>query len=261
MDKRKNHYYLIEFQYLGFRYHGWQKQPGLKTVQGMVEKTLNYILGHATFKTLSASRTDAMVSAGHSVFELFMREPVDEPVLLHELNLNLPPDIRALSIRPTDEKFNIIQNAKQKEYLYLFACGKRFHPFCAPYMTYIDQSLDIELMQQGARLFEGCHDFRRYCYKPGDKTQFVRSVSVSRVEPNAMYTASFFPEKSYLYRVKGSGFMRHQVRLMMGALFRLGKGSLSLEAIQQSLTGEQSELMGDMAPSSGLMLHQVHLDA
>jgi tRNA pseudouridine38-40 synthase len=128
-------------------------------------------------------------------------------------------------------------------------------------MTYIDQSLDIELMQQGAKLFEGCHDFRRYCYKPGDKTQFVRSVSVSRVEPNAMYTASFFPEKSYLYRVKGSGFMRHQVRLMMGALFRLGKGSLSLEAIQQSLTGEQSELMGDMAPSSGLMLHQVHLDA
>ncbi|MEQ6119775.1 tRNA pseudouridine(38-40) synthase TruA [Reichenbachiella sp. MALMAid0571] len=256
----KNYYYLIEFQYLGFRYHGWQKQPELKTVQGMVEKTVNYVLGYNTFKTLSASRTDAMVSANQSAFELFLREPIDADRMLEDLNINLPPDIRALSIQEVDQKFNIIQHAKEKEYLYLFSFGQKNHPFCAPFMTYVSDNLNINLMKEGAKIFEGTHDFRRYCYKPTEFTKYNRSILVSEIVPNDLYTASFFPSESFIYRVKGSGFMRHQIRIMMETLFRLGKGELSLEEIRESLTGSTSELMNGVAPSSGLMLHGVHFD-
>lgn len=256
----KNYYYLIEFQYLGFRYHGWQKQPEVKTVQGMVEKTVNYILGHDTFKTLSASRTDAMVSANQSAFELFLREPIDANQMLEDLNINLPPDIRALSIQEVDQKFNIIQHAKEKEYLYLFSFGQKNHPFCAPFMTYVTDNLDIDLMKQGAKLFEGTHDFRRYCYKPSELTKYDRSILVSEIVPNDLYTANFFPAKSFIYRVKGTGFMRHQIRIMMQTLFRLGKGEVKLEEIKESLAGVNYELMNGIAPSSGLMLHGVHFE-
>ena len=96
----QTHYYLVHFQYLGLRYHGWLKQPELRTVEYMVEKTLRLvlILGHTRFKILAASRTDARVSANHSAFELFIQEPLDPDQLLTEFNHNLPSDIKVLTI-------------------------------------------------------------------------------------------------------------------------------------------------------------------
>ena len=70
-----NNYYLIEIQFLGYRYHGWQKQPNLKTVHLMIDRTINYILENNKFKSLGAGRTDAMVSAPQTAFELFTEKP------------------------------------------------------------------------------------------------------------------------------------------------------------------------------------------
>src|SRR5699024_1985704 len=134
----KRYYYLIKLQYLGFRYHGWQRQPGLKTVERMVKRTLAYVLKEKPFKTLAAGRTDAMVSVNQTYVELFV---YDDPLVLEEFfplfNKNLPQDIRALDIEETHEKFNIIQHPQLKEYLYFFSFGKKAHPFCAPFMINI----------------------------------------------------------------------------------------------------------------------------
>ncbi|MEQ9660380.1 MAG: tRNA pseudouridine(38-40) synthase TruA, partial [Fulvivirga sp.] len=113
------HFYLIRIQFLGFRYHGWQKQSNIKTVQGMVDKTIAYVLQHKNFKTLGCSRTDAMVSANDFALELFCYEKMT-PDFLELLNQNLPSDIKALSVDEIDESFNIIKNAKEKEYHYVF---------------------------------------------------------------------------------------------------------------------------------------------
>ena len=129
-------FYIVEFQYLGFRFHGWQKQPDVKTVQLMIERTLSYVFQHKKFKILAAGRTDAKVSVNQSYFELFLDDDalnIDE--FLPLFNLNLPQDIKALSVVKTDAKFNIIQHPKSKEYLYLFAFGEKLHPFSAPFMV------------------------------------------------------------------------------------------------------------------------------
>ena len=68
----KRFYYLVKIQYLGYRFHGWQKQPQLKTLHHMIDRTLKYVLGETRFKTLGAGRTDAMVSANEAAFELFV---------------------------------------------------------------------------------------------------------------------------------------------------------------------------------------------
>lgn len=257
MSWNKRYYYLIHIQYLGFRFHGWHKQPAVKTVQGMIEKTLFYVLGHDTFKTLGASRTDAGVSVMEGAFELFTREPIEQQELLEGLNRNLPNDIRALRIKEVDEHFNIIQSPKAKEYHYVFSFGEKIHPFCAPFMVYMQEHLDVERMKQGARLFEGWHNFYCYCKKPGPDAQLEREITYSRLEENTIYQAGFFPDKSYVYVVRGSGFMRNQIRLMMGALFALGRGEISLEEIRDSLKGERKELFSHAAPPSGLILHKI----
>ena len=69
----KKFYYLIDIQYLGYRFHGWQKQPKVKTLQFMVDRTLKFILEKQSFKTLAAGRTDAMVSANETAIELFLQ--------------------------------------------------------------------------------------------------------------------------------------------------------------------------------------------
>lgn len=260
MGKEK-FFYLVHFQYLGFRYHGWQRQPGVKTVQEMVEKTVQFVLDHDRFKVLAAGRTDAKVSAEQAAFELFLEEPVDTDWLLTSLNENFPNDIRATEIREVDASFNIIQSPRIKEYIYIFSSGGKNHPFCAPLMVYIREKLDILAMQEAAGLFVGRHDFRAFCHKPNDKTETIREIINAEVLKNTLYEASFFPRESWVFKVSGHGFLRHQVRLMMGALFAVGIGELAQESIASALRGESDEPLAYMAPQSGLILQKIIFDA
>ncbi len=260
MGNRLQNYYLIYIEFLGYRYHGWQKQPNVKTIQSVVDKTFSFVLGHSDFKTLGASRTDARVSANRAAFELFTRDPLDESQLLDDLNFNLPSDIRVLSVEAVDRDFNILQASKNKEYLYFFSSGGKNHPFSAPFIVYMMEKLDIEKMQEGARIFEGIHHFHNYCYKPGAETVFEREIMLSEIKENDIYTASFFPEKSYVFCVHGKGFLRHQVRLMMGALFMLGKGEITPDYLRESLRKGVEIPLPFMAPQQGLMLNNISFE-
>src|SRR5690606_1427220 len=113
MQKTK-YQYLLKIQFLGFRYSGWQSQPGQRTVEGMLLKTLKFVMPGRKFKILGAGRTDAKVSALDAAFELFLEEGpiVDFGRFMKEFNLNLPPDIRVIGMEEVEEGFNIIQHAK-----------------------------------------------------------------------------------------------------------------------------------------------------
>ena len=256
-SRLKKYYYLFKIQYLGYRFHGWQKQPKLKTIHLMIDRTLNYIIDGKPFKTLAAGRTDAMVSANEAAFELFSNQPIDDKEsFLSLFNYNLPQDIRALSIEEVDEKFNIIQHSKIKEYIYLFTHGHKNHPFCAPILTTILDELDIEIMKKGAKLFQGKHNFKAYCYKTTDNGVYNRYVELCELVENNLFTANFFPEESFVLKVKGKGFGRNQIRLIMGALIKLGKGEISLDYIRYN----SQEVMDYIAPASGLILNKIEFD-
>ncbi len=257
----KKYFYLFKIQYLGYRFHGWQKQPKVKTLHLMIDRTLNYILEDNYFKTLAAGRTDAMVSANEAAFELFLHHKIeDEAEFLNLFNKNLPQDIRALSIQQVTEEFNIINSSKTKEYVYLFTAGEKCHPFCASIMTTILDGLDIELMKKGAKLFEGNHNFKSYCYRISNKGLYNRTIAVCELEENNLYTANFFPDKSYILRVVGKGFGRNQIRLMMGTLIKLGRGDITLDYIKKSLLPKSTEVMDYIAPASGLILNKIEFD-
>lgn len=258
----KRFYYLIKIQYLGYRFHGWQKQPDVKTIHLMIDRTLKYILGDIRFKTLGAGRTDAMVSANEAALELFIyNEPIiDFNEFLELFNHNLPQDIRALSIKEVDKEFNVIQDSKLKEYHYVFSEGQKNHPFCAPILTTILEPLNIELMKKGAKLFNGTHNFKTYCYKATDKGEYIRAIESSEIVDNDIYTANFFPEQSYVFKVVGKGFMRNQIRLMFGCLIKLGRGEVSLDYIKSTLKEDSTEVMDYIAPASGLILHSVNFE-
>lgn len=254
------HFYLIRIEFLGFRYHGWQKQEGFRSVNGMIDKTLLFILGHEDFRTLGCGRTDAKVSASDYAFELFANEEVIPTQLLKRLNKNLPSDIRAKSVEEVNSGFNIIQHAKVKEYHYHFSFGEKSHPFNAPTVRDFGKNLDIEQMQIAARKFEGIHNFKRYVSKPAEGTVFEREILTSTIEPNELITGDHVPKDSYTYKVAAKGFMRYQARLMMGALVEVGRGVWTVADLERSLEEFDGTQIKHVAPSSGLTLYKVEFD-
>lgn len=252
--------FLITLQFLGFRFHGWQKQRNVKTVHEMVDKTLPFVFEHSNFKTIGVGRTDSKVSAGSYIFQLFINEAISEHLFLTKINSNFPSDIKALSISEVALNFNIIRQPKIKEYRYFFSFGEKNHPFAASLIVGLEEHLNIDLMKEGAKLFEGEHYFHKYCTQPSERTIFKRTILTCEIEENNIYTANFFPKKSYQLKVKGEGFLRYQIRLMMGILFELGKGKTTLDYIKRSLEkNNDKEPLKTIAPSSGLQLYAIEL--
>ena len=253
-------FYLVRIQFLGFRYHGWQKQEGLKTVHQMVDKTLKFVLGDVPFKSLGCGRTDAKVSAEDYAFELFTSKDLVPEQLVHRLNANLPADIRVLNVKAVDAQFNIIQHAKTKTYHYHFCFGDKPHPFSSPLVQFFGKKLDIARMIRASSLLEGEHDFTAFTPKPGAETQLTRHLNKAEIVSVDTKDAFMPVSDHYVFRVTSSGFLRYQVRLMMGALIEIGRGLLTLEDLQALLSGERTDPIKTVAPGSGLRLHRVEFD-
>lgn len=255
------YFYLIHIEFLGFRYHGWQKQPNHKSVHGMIDKTFDFIFKHSNYRTLGCGRTDAKVSADDFAVELFTTERQELAQLLKRLNHNLPTDIRAKFIKEVDASFNVIQSARTKEYHYYFSSGEKSHPFNAPFIYDFGKKLDIAKMKEAVSYFKGIHNFKRYASKPSPETIFEREIISANIESNTKFTGQFAPENAYVFRVKSKGFMRYQVRLMMGALVEVGRGVWSLDDLKETLQNYEGTQVKHVAPSSGLVLHKVDFEA
>jgi tRNA pseudouridine38-40 synthase len=246
--------YLFYIQYLGLRYSGWQRQKGVKTIQGSLERGIRYVLGHEDFTILGASRTDSGVSCNRGAFELFLKHPLETNNFIYDLNLNLPADIRVLEGGSVPLDFNIIQDVVWKEYHYHFALGDKFHPFVAGTLSFFPGDYDLDLMREGAKAFIGTQDFRRFCSIDKFTDNYVRTVFESSLDIHPRAEQGDIPKNSLVFKIKGDGFLRYQVRIMMAALVDLGSGKLSLEQIKEAIDEPDSKPIAMTAPSNGLVL-------
>ncbi|WP_186756771.1 tRNA pseudouridine synthase A [Echinicola salinicaeni] len=258
--KSKPYTYLFRVQYLGFRYHGWQKQPGVKTVQEMLQRAFKGALGIEEFNILGSGRTDTGVSCLNGAFELFSAEPIDNlDRTVKSCNAFLPDDIRLLTAKQVGPEFNVIQDVVEKEYRFYFSFGTKPHPFSAPFTVVFPEKLNVPLMNEGAKLFEGENDFRNFCTKPKPETQFKRFIDLAVIDEISGTDASWeLAEPNFCFRVRGKGFLRNQVRLMMGALYDLGKGKLELKDLEDALNGKlEIGPLSRKALPTGLVLYDV----
>ncbi len=249
--------YRLELQFLGFRFHGWQQQPKVKTLHEAVDKTLQFTIAQP-FKTIGIGRTDAKVSAASYFVQLFVNEAIAIGDFCTQFNSNAPADLKIVAMASIDATTSILHTSKIKTYHYYFCYGPKMHPFAAPLLGYFAADLDIDLMKEGATLFEGTHYFNKYCTQPSEHTQFERSIDSCVLEENTILTASFFPKHTYVLKVSSQGFLRYQIRLMMGVLVALGSGKIDMAFIKKSLLKDNDGLpLPNIASGSGLQLHSV----
>ena len=251
------YYYIVRIEFLGFRYHGWQKQKKLPSVQGQIDKTFSFIFGHDDFKTLGCGRTDAKVSADDFAFELFVNHEHNCQELMTLLNTNLPPDIRTKNLKVTDETFNIIKDSKTKEYHYTFCFGTKPHPYNTPFVTHLGKNINIKAMTEAALCFKGTHNFKRYVAKSSEKDSYLCLIEKANIEKDTKFIGQFSHPNTYVFKVKAKGFMRYQVRLMMGALIELGNEECSFDSFKTTMVETTGLPIKTIAPSSALTLVKV----
>jgi tRNA pseudouridine38-40 synthase len=260
--------------YDGTDFSGWQRQPSAPTVQACVEGAIGRITGFNS-TTCASGRTDSGVHAEAQVAHFKTDCPIPCPNLVKALNDALPPTVRIISASDAALDFHARYGAKSKVYRYQILQSPVCPPFLCRFVYHYPYPLDRRAMAKAARLFEGEHDFTSFAAageeqkpearskKPEEGIQSsefrivnaetkgtVRTIFASRITRR---------QKSSMlcYDVRGSGFLHHMVRNIVGTLLEVGRGKLAPEDILHILNARDRTAAGPTAPPQGLCLMKV----
>lgn len=251
------HFYRLTLQYKGTRYSGWQVQPDALTVQGELHRALKTITKSEEVKSLGSGRTDAGVHALDQVVKIAIQLQIAPANLVKAINSHLPDDIRVVQAELSDEHFMPTVHAKSKEYHYRFTCSKEVTAFQPDLIANHSHELDFQKMREACKLLVGKHDFINFFCEGTDVNSTVREIFECEILDISQGQVAFMPSH-YMLRVVGSGFLKQMVRLIVGALWNVGRGKISLEEFEKSLKPPRRDRLGIVAPPEGLYLARVN---
>jgi tRNA pseudouridine38-40 synthase len=237
----------IIVSYDGTDFHGWQVQPGLLTIQGVLEQIAGDLEGRPVH-VAGSGRTDAGVHALAQVAAFSIENPIPLDNLRRAINRLLPPAIRVLSTEEADAEFHPRFDALAKTYEYRILRAEVCLPFEWRWVHHHPYPLDLDAMRNLAPLFEGEHDFSAFAAaddRDAEGKSKVRRIYSSRLE--------VLPDR-LVYRVRGSGFLKHMVRNMVGTLLEAGKGNVDDAGLRVLLATGCARKAGPSVPAKGLTL-------
>ena len=239
--------YLISFSYDGSKFHGYQKQNDVNSIQEELESKLTMINDGKEVLVSASGRTDAGVHAyGQCAhFDLDIYITCDK--LKKALNSLLDGSIYIKSVKEVSNDFHARFNVKQKEYIYKINLGE-YNPIEKNYIYQYNNSLNIKDMKEAIKLFEGTHNFKSFTKANVETEDFVRTIFSTDINIlNNILTISFL----------GSGFMRYMVRNMVGFLIEIGEGKRNISDVTTVLLLEDRTKAGKTAAPEGLYLNKV----
>lgn len=240
----------ITLAYDGFDYYGWQVQPGLITVQGLLSDAIERVTGEHMLPQ-GSGRTDAGVHAQAQVTSCAIQSPIPPANLAIALNDVLPPAVRVLAVEEATPDFHARASAKAKTYGYRIWRGAICPPFLARYVYHHPYPLEESAMAEAACVVVGEHDFTSFAAVDPERGRNDQEVSNVRT----VFSSAWQREGEELtYTVRGNGFLHHMVRNLVGTFLLVGKGTLSPRGITRILEAKSRSAAGPTAPAHGLYL-------
>lgn len=249
---------LLTIAYDGSAFHGWQRQPGVKTVQGHLEQTFSSLFGRE-ITLAGTSRTDAGVHALGQRASLRGDISIPEERLVRVLNnalcgredgyYALSP-VRILEARDMPEGFHARFDSKGKKYVYRIRTSEEADIFRRNHIWHIRRPLDTEAMRRAAEYLVGTHDFRSFESAGGNAGETtVRTVFSAKVlEGN----------DEVRFEISGDGFLYNMVRIITGTLAEIGAGKRAPEEMKAIIEAADRAKAGRTAPPYGLYLMEVY---
>jgi tRNA pseudouridine38-40 synthase len=240
---------LLVMEYDGTRYHGFQWQDDLPSIQGEVEKALTKLTGERR-RVMSASRTDAGVHAEGQVVSFRTGSALSTDNFVGGLNHYLPNDIAVKAAYRMNDDFNVRREATSREYSYYILNSATRSPIREGFSYLVPGELDVEAMNQAAQALVGEHDFASFAARNGAtvKSTVRRVFSAEVTRDGDLVTFS----------IEASSFLLHQVRNTIGALIRVGQGKMTVAEFKSILEAKELSLAGPTAPACGLCLNRVN---
>jgi tRNA pseudouridine38-40 synthase len=271
----------LTLAYDGTEFSGWQVQPGERTIQGEVQAALMRICGESPLPQ-GSGRTDTGVHALGQVASFALAAPIPPENLQRALNRTLPPSIRILEARTVPGTFHARHSAVAKSYEYRVYRGVICPPFVAPYVYACSWPMDVEALQRSAQIFKGTHDFLSFAAtdpdqagreleedaepeerplpRPGFQIEPPMPATVKTIFSSVWETRPSPEGELLVYRVRGSGFLHHMVRNLVGTMLDVGRGRLKVDEIPGILAARSRAAAGPTAPAQGLFLCSVEYE-
>jgi tRNA pseudouridine38-40 synthase len=243
----------LTLAYDGHDFAGWQVQPSRPTIQGTLVSVIEQITGEKTLPQ-GSGRTDAGVHALAQVVTVSVESPIPLKNFRKALNDLLPRSIRVLSVEEVAADFHARKSAKAKTYRYRIYRGEICPPFLARYVYHHPYPLDEDAVAEAAAVVVGEHDFTSFAAvdpeirKEADETTNMRTI----------YSSSWQRvDEEFVYTVRGSGFLHHMVRNLVGTFIMIGKGNLTGKDLRRILELRDRSAAAATAPAGGLFLVSV----
>lgn len=239
--------FLIKFAYDGTAYSGFQTQPNLDTIQERMEKALQIINNGNKTNLVATGRTDKGVHALCQYAHADIDVDITEYKLKRAMNSNLPDDIHIIETKIVPDDFHARYNVKSKEYKYYINLGE-YNPLERNYVFQYNYILNKGAMEDAMKVFLGTHDFRAFVTESKEKENCVRTITYVNIEQK---------DNKLIITFRGDGFLRYQVRNMVGLLIRVGENKVSTKDVEKILLSKDRTTTGKTAPPEGLYLTDV----
>lgn len=243
---------MITLAYDGSAFHGWQFQPGLRTVQGCLEQALRRVLRHQVV-VIGCSRTDAGVHAAGHVANVYTTHPGPAHGLFRAVGSRLPKDMTVIHLAEVPLTFHSTRSAVSKLYRYrLFnTVGRPCEQQAQMYVYHCWHPLDLEVMRAAAEHWIGTYDFTPFASSGSRRGSTIRTIH--RIEICRL-------GREVVVEMEGGGFLYKQVRNMVGTLVEIGRGHWPVERAKEMLESGERSYTGPTAPARGLCLRWVRYD-
>lgn len=253
------HYYRLTLQYKGTKYSGWQVQPATmgETVQGRLNRALAIISKSTEVKSIGSGRTDAGVHALGQVVKVAIQLEIPPENLIRALNVNLPEDIRVIAAEKSDEAFMPTVHAISKEYQYRFTFERGYTAFQNDLIANHPFELDIVKMREACKVLVGKHDFCNFFTEGTEVSSTVREILECEIFIVQQGEWNMLPGH-YVFRVVGTGFLKQMVRLLVGAVWNVGRGKIQTSDLEMALKTKLPSKLGPVAPPEGLYMVRVN---
>jgi tRNA pseudouridine38-40 synthase len=238
--------YFAEIAYKGSRYHGWQIQPNALTVQEVINEKLGLYLKLPTIETVGCGRTDTGVHASQFYFHFDLNFEIAEEICAHRLNAMLPNDIVVYSIFKVADHAHARFDATARTYH--FHLHTQRDPFINDTSLYFPATLDIEMMNEAARLLLNYEDFGSFC--KGNSDNFTNLCTLTKAE----FMVSGHQIK---FIITANRFLRNMVRSIVGTLLLVGTRKITLNEFIRIVEAKNRSKAGKSVDGRGLFLTDV----